>query len=60
MLTMKQNKKTVNHCKKTFKEVATQSYIGVLNLFSLSLKDISEKHHFSNLADYMTAALLKK
>ena len=52
MLTMKQKEKSVNHCNK--KILRKQS------LRTTTLKDTCEKHQFCNVADYLTAALLKK
>ena len=42
-----------------YSEAATESYIGVLNFLSKSLKSTCERVNFSNVADYMTRALPK-
>ena len=60
-LAIKRRKKGLIIAKKEsrYSEAATESYIGVLNFLSKSLKSTCERVNFSNVADYMTRALPK-
>ena len=42
-----------------YSKAATESYIGVPEVLSKSLKSTCERVNFSNVADYMTTALPK-
>ena len=59
---MKRKKKSFNHCKKDsrYSEEVTESYIGVLNVLSKSLKNTSERLHFGNVSANVTVVILKK
>ena len=63
-LTIKRKEKSFNHCKKDsqYSEAVTESYIGVLNFLSKSLKNTSERLYSGNASGHihMIVVLLKK